>query len=91
MLSVSNCDDIKNAMKLLNVFSTGLMQISLPFLFFFSLLFQFAFSISFLLFLIYGQFPKKQRLITEKGSSQLKKGLCSKRPSVSMLFDAYCP
>lgn len=73
---VSNCDDIRNAVKPLNLFSTEEMQISLIF----SLFCQLAFSISFfVLFNILGQFPKEQKLITEKGSSQLRDGLCSQR------------
>lgn len=77
VISVTNCDDLRNAIKLLNLFSTEEMQISLIFFLFC----QLAFSISFLFCFIHGQFSKEQKLITEKGSSPLSNGLCAQRAS----------
>lgn len=86
---ISKGDDIRNAVKLLNLFSTEKMQISLIS----SLFCQLAFSINFfVLFNILGQFPKEQKLITRKGSSQLRDRLCSQMSPVHFLFfDAFIP
>ena len=72
-LSVSNCDEKRNAIKLLNLFSTGLMQISLPSFPFFSV------CLFYKLFVLLNLWSvSQQKLITEKAVLNWRRGYALK-------------